>query len=115
MIDEIREGGTSFISLTFGNQDDEATPPKSATYRIDDVGSGAEIRADTDVQPTATGVEILLTSEDTRIVDQSKPYETRRVTVRWTYTPDALPDDEIEGEPLEYLYHVINLQGVTEE
>jgi hypothetical protein len=81
------------------------TSPTPATYRIDDVYFGTEIRGDT-VLSVAASVEITLTPDDNAILDPGNSYEKRRVTVKATYGSSGGVNDE-------YDYQVKNLAKVS--
>ena len=113
-VDEVIERSLRVINLAFTDEDGNPVTPTSASYRIDDVGSGTEVRGDTAIAITApnTDVDIPLTAADTSILDETKPYETRRLTYTWTYSTLTSPSVEADDND-EYLYNVVNLQGVT--
>lgn len=101
----IKEKSTAYLTVTFKDKDGNAEAPTAATYRIDDVDSGAPIRTDTPLNP-ATSVEINLEPSDNTLLDSTKPEEERRVTVKATYgATDGVND--------EYIYQLKNLEKVS--
>jgi hypothetical protein len=113
-IDEVNERSLKVINLAFTDEDGTAVTPISASYRIDDVGSDAEIRDDTAIAiaDPDTDVDIPLVASDTSILDETHPYETRRLTYSWTYNTLTSPS-VVASDNAEYLYNVLNLKGVT--
>lgn len=111
-MDQVNERGTWVTTVAFTDEDGNAVVPASASYRIDDVGSDTEVRGDTAISALASSVEILWTAADTSILDETKPYETRRMTVTWTYATATSPSVTGNGSE-EYLLNVTNLKGVT--
>lgn len=111
-MDEVTERSTWITTVSFTDEDEDPVVPASASYRIDDVGSDTEIRDDTEISPLDSEVDIILTAADTSILDETRPYETRRVTVSWTYPTAASPSVTGTGTK-EYLLNVVNLKGVT--
>ena len=101
----VNEGSTAYLEISFYDKDNNAATPSTVTYRIDDLNSGAEIRADTSVSP-ASSVEITLTPDDNKILDTTSAYEKRLVTIKTTFGTD-------DGMNEEYTYLVKNLAGVS--
>lgn len=108
-IDTVNERSTWITTVAFTDEDGEEVVPAAASYRIDDVASGTEIRDDTAITSLAKAIEIKWTAADTRILDETHPYETRRLTLTWTYGSDSPPSQGTS----EYLLNVVNLKGVT--
>jgi len=104
--DAVNERGTHITTVAFTDEDDAPVTPGSASYRIDDVGSDTEVRADTDIESLDEEIEIVWETADTSILDETHPYETRRMTVTWIYDTD-------KQNSAEYLLNIINLKGVT--
>lgn len=111
-MDEVTERSSWITTVAFTDEDGEAVVPASASYRVDDVGSGTEVRDDTDISPLAASTDVILTAADTSILDETHPYETRRVTVSWTFPTASSPSVTGTGTK-EYLVNVVNLKGVT--
>lgn len=104
-MNQINEGTTGYLSVTFKNKSGTEEAPASASYRIDDVATGTQIRAATSLTP-ATTVEITLTPADNRILNTNLRAETRRVTVVAGYGVS----DQVTSE---YIYRVNSLSGVS--
>ena len=112
MIDQINERTIKVINIDFDDEDGEPVIPTSATYRVDDIGSGKVIRAETEITSLSASKDIVLTADDTCILDEANSFESRRVTVSWIYNTATSPSVEGKGTH-EYLYSVLNLEGVT--
>jgi hypothetical protein len=111
-MDSVNERSTWLTTVPFTNENKDAVVPTKASYRIDDVGSDQEIRTEKDLSALAEQIQIMWEPSDTSILDESHPYETRRLTVFWTYDTATSPPTEGEGHA-EYLLNVVNLKGVT--
>lgn len=105
MSEEINERSAAVLTVAFFNKDGDPAAPASVTYRIDCLSTKTAIRVATSISPGLT-IDIPLTSEDTRIINQSNAYETRLVTVTAVYTSDYSSSDEYE-------YTVKNLSKVS--
>ena len=101
----VNEKSTAYLTVTFKDKDGNEQAPTSATYRIDDVDSGTEIKTDTALS-VAASVEITLTPDDNAILDSGQSYEKRRVTIKASYGAS-------DGVNEEYLYRVKNLAKVS--
>lgn len=106
----VNEGSSFTLKVDFLDKTGAPATPSSITYRVDDVTGlsesavGVRVRADTSVA-TASSVEITLDSVDTAVLDASKTFETRRVTVKASYgASDTLND--------QFFFYVRNLGGV---
>jgi len=109
MIDEVNERTTWITAVSFIDENGSPVIPDAASYRIDDVGTNVEIREDTEIvfdSPPAADVDLTWEASDTSILDETHPYETRRMTVSWDYGTDK------HGHA-EYLLNIRNLKGVT--
>ncbi len=111
-MDRVNEHSTWFTTVSFTDENGDPVVPTSASYRVDDVGTGAQVRDDTDIPSPEAETEIMWAPSDTAILDESHPYETRRMTVSWTYPTALSPSEEGEGHA-EYLLNVVNLRGVA--
>jgi hypothetical protein len=111
-MDIVNEGSNWLTEVFFVDDENQPVVPQAVQYRIDDVGSLAEIRPLEEVAlpiEVQTSLKIKWDSSDTIIVDESNPFELRRMTVTWQYTDS---DDEPQGGSAQYLLQVRNLQGV---
>lgn len=108
-IDEVNERSTWITDISFTDENGDPVVPSIASYRVDDVGTDVEIRDDTTItfdSPPGPFVSVEWTKEDTSILDERHPYETRRMTVSWEYDTDKHGNAE-------YLLNVRNLKGIT--
>lgn len=103
-MDAVNERSTAYLTVTFRDKAGAAQAPASASYHIDDVGSGLEVRGHTPLTAAATA-EITLTPADNALRNQAASYEERRVTVEAEYGAG----DAVRAE---FRYRVINLAGV---
>jgi len=101
----VNEKSTAYLTVTFKDKDGALEAPSSASYRIDCLTNGQEVRGDTALTPGAT-IEITLSPADNAIIDQDNEVERRLVTVTGTYGAS----DTIHQE---YEYNVKNLRKVT--
>jgi hypothetical protein len=99
---QINERSTRWLTIAFKDRDGAAAVPGSASYRIDCLSTGTEIRADTAL-PAGASPEITLTPDDTAIVDDANRTERRLMTVHASFGVD----DEINEY---YLFDVRNLR-----
>jgi hypothetical protein len=107
-IDTVNERKSWVTTVSFTDEDGAAITPTSAQYKIDDVGSGAEVRTATAIDSLDEEVDITWEPTDTTILDESHLYELRRMTVEWQYgSPATLYGTE------EYLLQVKNLRGIS--
>ncbi len=104
---EVNERTTLIVTVAFSDEDDLPVIPESASYRIDDVGSGTAVRDSTAIAPLSSSVDIEWEPSDTSILDETHTRETRRMTVTWLY------DSSTKQGSAEYLVDIINLRGVT--
>ena len=104
-MEQVNERSTAYLTVTFKDKAGAAQQPTAASYRIDDVATGTEIRADTSLTP-GTSVEITLTTADNAILSPRLEVEKHVVTVTGTY-------GENDAVRAQYVYEVVNLQAVT--
>jgi hypothetical protein len=102
---EVNEGSTAYLSVTFLDKAGAAQEPLSVTYRVHEMATGAQIRAETSVTPGAT-VEIALAPADNVVLHQAALYETHVVTVVGTYGASDAVQSQCQ-------YRVRNLRVVT--
>lgn len=82
-MDIVNEGSAFSIQVTFRDQDGNAIVPTSIQYRIDNE-DGTELKGATSVSPAST-VEILITENETRILDPRNGMEKRYLLIEFTY------------------------------
>lgn len=104
-MEQVNERSTAYLTVTFKDKAGAAQQPTAASYRIDDVATGTEIRGDTALTP-GTSIEIILTPADNAIVSPRLPVERHVVTVTGTYGAS----DAVRSQ---YAYEVVNLQAVA--
>lgn len=104
-MDRVNEGTTWITTVTFTDENGDPATPTSASYRIDDVGNNLEVRPDTDITGLSSAVDLMWTEADTQIIDPNNPYETRRMTVTWSYGDPTGHGTE------EYLLQVKNMRN----
>lgn len=104
-LEQVNEQSTAYLAVTFRDKAGAAQAPSSASYCIDDVASGQEVRGDTVISAPGSTVEITLSPADNTLRNEAAAYEKRRVTVTALYGAD----DAVRSE---YVYRVINLAGV---
>ena len=81
LIDEINEGTTSFLTVTFTDKLGSPVVPASATYRIDCVTSGIAIKGSTVITPMASAVTVTILAAENAIQNQANAFEIREITV----------------------------------
>lgn len=79
-MEDINEKSTAFVVVDFFGEDGLPAAPVTLSYRIDDVHTGAAVRAITALAPSPS-VEIKLTPEDTTIINAMRENEVKRVTI----------------------------------
>lgn len=107
-MDEINERTTYVLTISFYDEDNVLVVPATAVYRLDDVTTGTAIRASTTCRAImASSMDVTISKDENSMVAENHTYETRRVTVVFTYgSPVKQGTDE-------YLYKVRNLPGVS--
>jgi len=106
-LDEVNERTTSFVTVSFFDENDAPVTPSAATYRIDRPAKKIAVLGVTAISPLGTTAELEIASAENRIYQQRNPSEIAEVTVEWDY-----------GSPLKhgtakYRYRIINLYGVV--
>ena len=100
----VNERGTMYVVVKFYDLNDALFTPASASYRIDCLTSGVEIRGWTEITP-AESVTIPLTGDDNRIINGRNSRETRQLVVRFADSTGNTQKDQAQ-------YRVDNLRGV---
>jgi hypothetical protein len=100
-LEEVNEGTTSYLTVSFLDKSGAAAAPASARCRIDCLTSGQVIRAWTALTP-GTSIEITITAAENALNNDASEYETRLVTTEGTYSSTEKVTDE-------YQYRLINL------
>lgn len=102
MANVVMEKSTAYLSVSFRDKSGAAQAPTAATYKVHDKGSGQVLLPETTLEPAAT-VEITLPPSLNTLVDPSRSFETRVVTVAATFGVD-------DGVTNQYEYTVENLR-----
>ncbi len=102
----VQERSACYISATFLSKNNAVVTPVSARYRIDDITRGTKEVLDWSSITPDTTVELVVTSEQNRILNDRNKRELRQVTVEGTQTDGNLVMDAFE-------YEVINRAGTT--
>jgi len=98
---EVTEGSTAWLDVSFYGKDGALETPATVVYEIWDVASGTQIKGETSL-PSASQVEITLSSADNRILGQEHFREARKAIVTASYSgSEKLIQD--------YVYHVRNI------
>lgn len=98
---EVTERSTAWLTVSFYSRAGVLEVPTSATYEIWDVASGAVVKASASLTP-GSSIEITLSSDDNRILNQELFREARKVVVVAAYAgSEKLVQD--------YVYHVRNI------
>lgn len=105
-LDEVNERSSSFITVSFFDENGDPVIPSAATYRIDRPAQKIAVLPVTSIGSLGVTAELEITSEQNRIYQQRKPSEIAEITTEWDY-----------GSPLKhgtakYRYKVLNLYGV---
>uniref|UniRef100_A0A6M3L5V9 Uncharacterized protein n=1 Tax=viral metagenome TaxID=1070528 RepID=A0A6M3L5V9_9ZZZZ len=103
----INERSTLILNIKFYDEDSALVVPDSATYKIDDIGSGTAITASTNITGLASSKDIHITYTENRILAEANQEEIRRVTVVFLYATSTK-----QGTAY-YDYKIKNLSGVT--
>jgi hypothetical protein len=106
MVNEVNEGTTPTIRVSFFDKDGQPVAPAAGTYRIDDERSRRAIKAVTALPTLSYTVDIILGATDTRILNRANSYERRILTVQYDYGSGEHGNDQ-------YTFSVKNLANVT--
>ena len=93
----VNEESTAYLTVQFKDKDGNLAAPSSASYRIDCLTNGQEVRGDTALTP-ASSIEITLTDTDYAIIDQTNSVERRLVTIMASYGAGDDINDEYEHD-----------------
>lgn len=104
-MDQVNEGSTAYLTVTFLDKNGEQAAPASATWEAHDAVSGTVLQAATAIG-VAGEVEITIPPAVNAILDDSKPWEQRRITIKASYGAA----DALNGY---FDYQVINLSAVS--
>ncbi len=104
-MDAVFERDNALLTLSWFDETGAAATPSSASYRIDDLSSGEEIRGDTALSASSS-VTIELMYADTQILDENKVEEGRRLSATAIYGTDT--DGNPKQKTVEYDFTVKN-------
>lgn len=102
----VREKSVFYTTVRFKDKNGIAMTPASASYRIDDVKSGTEIRDWTTIDDLSTSVELTISGDDNKMVDETNGKEMRELVIKWA------DSNGNEVKDATY-YYVWNLKGVS--
>lgn len=100
---EVNENSTSVVTCTFKDENSNAVIPSDASYRIDDVASGTQIKGWTTFVPISSVHDITILDTENVMIDSTKGDEERCLSVKFTYGIDSKKGTG------EYYYTLINL------
>ena len=104
-METVNEKSVCVVTPVFTDEDKNLVTPTAASYRVDDLATGAAVVASTSITPVTGTYDIVIAASSNAIIDTTRSYETKVVTVNWTFgtgTANA-----------EYRYRVKNLFKVT--
>jgi hypothetical protein len=103
IVSVVNEGSSSYLTITFYDQNGIAAAPNSATYEVHDADTETVMLAETAL-PAGASVEVEMTPAVNTIVNDEKTVETRIVTIQALYGSEAINE--------EYRYKLKNLRFV---
>ena len=104
-IDTVNERATITINISFYDKDSVLTIPTSFKYKIIDILSGTVIIDTTTVSPGTSVYGLVVPSASNAVLDNTKTFERRRLTVQW-YNGAVLTGTA------EYIYQIKNFNEV---
>lgn len=103
-MDFVNEKTTAQVTVEVRDVEGALAEPTSATYRIDDLDSGDEVRGDEPITMTGGTEDITLDFDDHTMIDGAKEKEVRRLTV------DAIYNAGVDEVHEEFFYELLNLE-----
>jgi hypothetical protein len=104
-METVNEESVAVVTAIFMDEDDNLVTPSAASYQVDDLATGTSLIAETAFTPTSGTYDVIIPAAQNAIIDTTRSYETKVVTVSFTYgTGSAYA---------EYRYRVKNLNKVT--
>ncbi len=85
MVDQVKEGTTAYLTVTFKDKDGAPQTPSSADYRIDNLTTKKVVLASTNIPAPGNPQEIVITSTQNKLHKQKNSKERFRVTVVGNY------------------------------
>ena len=88
MADIVNEQNTYVVKASFEDDDHNPVVPDSGSYRVDDITGGiaTSVIANTNFVPVLTYYNIVIPSSSNVILDQSRDFEDRVLTVKFSYS-----------------------------
>lgn len=106
----INEKTSSTFTLEFYDENGTAISPETASYSLHDVQSGTEIIAETQISNPTSSVEIEVSREENKIINDANIKETRNLTVEYNYRNSQ--GELKSGGSAEFFYEILNLKFV---
>ncbi len=106
--DEMNEGSTGTLTLSFFNLLGAGVTPTSAKYWVTDItdpNNPITIKDEVTITPSSSTYDLLIDSDDNKIIDETNRRELRSLTVSWTYGANQIGTGE-------YRWYVNNITGV---
>jgi hypothetical protein len=104
-METVNEKTVAVITVLFREEDGGLVNPSAASYELTDLNTGTVLTTSTSISPIGGVYDIIIAASKNAIIDNSRAYETKVITVAWTYgTGTAYA---------EYRYRVKNLSKVT--
>ena len=91
----VREGETSFLSLSFFDEEENEIIPISGVYTIKDMDTGETLVDETSFIPEDSTYTIEIDSGTNTFVDEDKDTEHRLVLVNYIYDTNKVDEEEI--------------------
>ena len=92
----VNEDSTGWLTIEFKDKAGNLEAPDSASYRIDCLTTGQEVRADTPLVAPGGSVELELEPSDTAIITAANRSETKRVTVTSSFGAGGAHNEDYE-------------------
>lgn len=106
-MERVNEKSTAYLTVTFRDKAGAAQAPTTVKYKIDDVATGEQVRAEEEISSPDDTIELRLEVGDNTLLNGIAKTEQRRVTVVAEYgAGDAVT--------AEFIYEVVNLAGVSQ-
>lgn len=106
----INEKTSSTFIIEFYDENGTAISPETASYSLHDVQIGTEIIAETQILNISSSVEIEISREENRIINDANVKETRSLTIEYNYRNSK--GELKNGGSVEFFYEILNLKFV---
>lgn len=94
-MEKVKEGSTSWLTVSPKDKTGAPAAPSSATWAVNDQGSGQAIQAATPLTP-GTSMEIVLTPAINTLLDPDHEFEIRVVTVEMDFGASDAKTEEYQ-------------------